>query len=130
MKLTVLALSVASVLLAGSAFGSSHREGPEITKFPKVDNTDVYAFRSYEPGRDNSVTILANFQPFQDPYGGPQYFLMDQQAVYDVHIDNNGDAMPDITYEFRFFNQVKGQTVPVNGVPVFNPLAYIAPVRD
>jgi len=129
MKLTVLALSVASVLLAGSAIGSSHREGPEITKFPKIDNTDVYAFRSYEGGRDNSVTILANFQPFQD-IGGPNYYLMDQQAVYDVHIDNNGDALPDITYEFRFFNQYRNQTVLVNGVPVLNPLTNIAPVTE
>ena len=130
MKFTVLALSVASVLLAGSAIGSSHREGPEITKFPKIDNTDVYAFRSYEGGRDNSVTILANFQPFQDPYGGPNYFLMDEQAVYDIHIDNNGDAIPDITYEYRFFNQFQNKTIPVNGVNVAIPLSNIAPVRD
>jgi len=130
MKRTLIALAVASTMLAGVAIGSSHREGPEITKFPKLDNTDVYAFRSYEPGRSDAVTILTNFQPSQNPNDGPQYYLMDQQAVYDFHIDNNGDALPDITFEFRFFNQIKGQTVPVNGVPVTNPLAYIAPVRD
>jgi hypothetical protein len=109
---------------------SSHREAPGITKTPKLDNTDLYAFRSYETGRDGLVTILANFQPLQDPYGGPNYFLMEENAVYDVHIDNNGDAIPDITYEFRFFNEFQNKTIPVNGTPVAIPLSNIAPVTE
>ncbi|MDQ3038904.1 MAG: DUF4331 domain-containing protein, partial [Pseudomonadota bacterium] len=106
---------------------SSHREAPGITKTPKLDNTDLYMFRSYEAGQSGNVTILANFQPFQDPFGAPNYFLMDDKAVYDIHIDNNGDGLPDITYEFRFVNQFKNLTVPVNGVPVAVPLSNIGP---
>ncbi len=127
-KQAAIALGVAAMVFGAASMASSHREGPNITKFPKVDNTDVYAFRSYEAGRSNFVTLLANFQPFQDPYGGPNYFLMDEQAVYDIHIDNNGDAIPDVTYEFRFFNQFQNKKIPVNGVPVAIPLSQIAPV--
>lgn len=125
MKRSVLVLAMAGLVVAGAAMGSSHREAPGITKSPKVDNTDVYMFRSYETGRSDSVTIIANFQPLQDAYGGPNYFLMDDTAVYDMHIDNNGDARPDITFEFRFFNQYKNLAIPVNGVPVAVPLSNI-----
>ena len=129
-KRSVLALAVASLVFATAAMASSHREAPGITKTPKLDNTDVYMFRSYETGKADSVTIIANFQPFQDPYGGPNYYLMDDQAVYDIHIDNNGDAVPDVTYEFRFFNQFLNKTIPVNGVQVAVPLSNIAPVTE
>ena len=117
-KNLVVALGVASLVVAFAAAASSHREAPGITNSPKDDNTDVYAFRSYEAGKSGTTTLIANFQPFQDPFGGPNYFLMDENAVYSINIDNNGDAVADITYEFRFFNQFKNITVPVNGVPV------------
>lgn len=134
MKLLKLAVAVAAMTaLLGTASivtASSHREAPGITKLPKLDNTDLYMFRSYEAGQESSVTIIANFQPLQDAYGGPNYFLMDENAVYDVHIDNNGDARPDITYEFRFFNQFQNKTIPVNGVPVAIPLSQIDRVTE
>ncbi|MDQ3524516.1 MAG: DUF4331 domain-containing protein, partial [Chloroflexota bacterium] len=62
---TLKAGAVIAVLLATTApaLGSSHREAPNITEMPKVDNTDVYAFRSYEPGRDDFITLISNFQP-------------------------------------------------------------------
>ena len=101
---TALAIACATFLAGGSALASSHREAPAITKTPKVDNTDVYLFRSYEHNRSGYVTILANFQPFQDPGGGPNYFLMDDKAQYAIHIDNDGDAIPDMTFDFRFTN--------------------------
>ncbi len=129
-KKTLLAITVASVVFATAAMASSHREAPGITAFPKLDNTDVYAFRSYEAGKADSVTLIANFQPLQDPFGGPSYFLMEEKAVYDIHIDNNGDGNPNITYEFRFFNQFQNKTIPVNGVPVAIPLVQIAPVTE
>ncbi len=127
-KQTALAIGVAAMIFGAGSMASSHREAPGITKTPKLDNTDLYVFRSYEAGRENTVTLLANFQPLQDAYGGPNYFLMDENAVYDIHVDTTGDGRPNITYEFRFFNQFKNIAIPVNGVPVAIPLSQIAPV--
>ena len=87
---------------ASASFASSHREAPGITKSPKTDSTDFYMFRSYEPGRDQYVTLIANYQPLQDPGGGPNYFTMDPDAVYEIHIDNVGDAKEHLTYQFKF----------------------------
>ncbi|OWU84696.1 hypothetical protein ATO6_10110 [Oceanicola sp. 22II-s10i] len=100
-----------SALALGStaAFASSHREAPGITKQPKVDATDFYMFRSYETGREGYVTFIANYQPLQGPYGGPNYFTMDADAIYEIHIDNDGDAVEDITFKFDFKNQLGGE---------------------
>jgi hypothetical protein len=68
-----LAIAGASFLTTVPAQASSHREAPMIAGMPRVDNTDLYAFRSYEPGRDGYVVVLANFVPLQDAYGGPNY---------------------------------------------------------
>ena len=92
MKRLALPLIAASVLAAGLASASSHREAPLITEMPKVDGTDFYMFRSYEPGRDGYVTLLANYLPLQDAYGGPNYFTLDPDALYEIHVDNDGDA--------------------------------------
>jgi hypothetical protein len=98
-----------------SAFASSHREAPFITQNPKVDNTDFYMFNSYEAGRGNFVTVISNFQPLQAPYGGPNYFTMDPQALYEIHIDNTGDSVEDITFQFQFQNTLAngGQGIPL-----------------
>ena len=61
-------------------------------------------FRSYEPGRSDYVTLIANYQPLQDAYGGPNYFALDPNALYEIHIDNNGDAKEDLSFQFRFSN--------------------------
>ncbi len=86
------AAAAALCLGLGLAMASSHREAPFITTAPKVDGTDFYMFRSYEPGRDGYVTLIANYLPLQDAYGGPNYFALDPNALYEIHIDNNGDA--------------------------------------
>lgn len=130
MKRLALPLAIASLLVATLASASSHREAPLITKVPKVDNTDVYLFRSYESGRAGFVTILANYQPLQDPYGGPNYFLLDPNAVYTIHISNDGDPQAEIVYEFRFTNEYKNLAVPVNGTNVPVPLSNIGPFGD
>lgn len=91
-----------------TVMASSHREAPHITKTPKIDNTDVYLFRSYEPGRENTVTIIANFYPDQSPGSGPNYFTMDPDALYEIHIDNDGDAVENLTYSFKFTNALRG----------------------
>ena len=96
---------------------SSHREAPFITRHPKVDATDFYMFTSYEAGRAAYTTIIANYQPLQDPYGGPNYFSMDPDALYEIHIDNNGDAKEDMTFQFRFTNTNKDTTLPIGPAP-------------
>ena len=107
---------------AASAFASSHREAPGITAMPKVDATDLYMFRSYETGRQDFVTILANYQPFQDPQGGPNFYMFDPDALYEIHIDNTGDAVEDLTFQFRFKNESKSTALPVGGKQVKIPL--------
>ena len=102
MLAALAAVPMAAVPLV--ALASSHREAPNITRFPTVDSTDFYLFNSYEAGRENYVTILANYIPLQAAYGGPNYFAMDPAALYEIHIDNNGDAVEDLTFQFRFRN--------------------------
>ncbi|MDX1800536.1 MAG: DUF4331 family protein, partial [Marinobacter sp.] len=102
-KRSGLAIAMAgTVLAAGQSYASSHREAPFITETPKVDGTDFYMFRSYESGREDTVTFIANYLPLQDAYGGPNYFDMDSDAIYEIHVDNNGDAVEDLTFQFKF----------------------------
>lgn len=127
MKRTLIATAIATTMLltAGVATSSSHREAPIITKHPKVDGTDFYMFRSYETGREGFVTFIANYQPLQAPYGGPNYFLLDDRASYEINVDNDGDALADITYEFEIANIFRNIAIPVNGVPVAVPLSNV-----
>ena len=127
MQRTVLSTIIAGLLLglSSAAIASSHREAPLITESPKVDGTDFYMFRSYETGREGYVTFIANYVPLQDPYGGPNYFALDSKAVYAINIDNNGDAIADLSFEFRANNAIQNLTVPVNGVNVKVPLSNI-----
>ncbi len=127
MKKTTLAIAAASVVFAGAALGSSHREAPGISKTPKADGTDLYMFRSYETGRTAYTTILANYIGLEDAYSGPNFNLLDPNANYEIHIDNNGDALPDLTFRFKFSNNYRNITIPVNGVNVAVPLSNIAP---
>lgn len=117
----VLALG-AGVLAAAPATASSHREAPFITRHPKIDATDFYMFRSYEPGREGFVTLIANYVPLQDPVAGPNYFSMDPDALYEIHIDNNGDAREDLSFQFRFQNTNKDTQLTVGGKKVSIPL--------
>jgi hypothetical protein len=92
---------------------SSHREAPFVTENPKVDATDFYLFRSYESGREGFVTVVANYLPLQAPYGGPNYFFMDPEALYEIHLDTDGDASEDLTFQFRFQNQFQQQALDI-----------------
>src|ERR1700691_1540410 len=83
---------------------SSHREAPEISKDPVADSTDVYAFVS--PDKPDTVTLIANYIPLQQPSGGPNFYEFGDDVLYGIHIDNNGDGYADVSYEFRFRTQV------------------------
>jgi hypothetical protein len=117
-----------ALLAALPAQASSHREAPFVTTQPKIDGTDLYMFNSYEPGRAGYVTLIANYQPLQDPFGGPNYFKMDPNALYEIHIDNNGDAKEDLTFQFRFENAFKGIALPIGGQNVPIPLTQAGQV--
>jgi hypothetical protein len=103
-----------------SATASSHREAPLIADDPAADNTDVYAFVS--PDKPSTVTIIANYYPFQDPAGGPNYYRFDPTVRYELKVDNDGDAEEDVTYRFRFSTTVgNGNTFLYNTNQVTSP---------
>ena len=116
----------ATLLSIGQAFASSHREAPMITGIPKLDGCDFYMFNSYEAGRSNFVTFVADYLPLQDPYGGPNYFMLETNGVYEISIDNNGDAQEDITFQFQFYQTSRNISFPIgpagsqvtNGIPL------------
>jgi Domain of unknown function (DUF4331) len=93
---------LASVAIAPGR-ASSHREAPLIALDPAADNTDVYAF--VDPYDRDMVTLIANFIPLQRPDGGPNFYLFDPNVVYEIHVDNNGDAVEDITFQWRFVTE-------------------------
>ncbi len=98
---SALAFGGAAALLgAQSSTASSHRESPQLADDPPVDHTDLYAFVS--PDSPDMVTFIDNTWPFEDPAGGPNFFKFSEDARYNINIDNNGDAKPDITYRWTF----------------------------
>ncbi|MER7544839.1 DUF4331 domain-containing protein [Actinomadura sp.] len=105
--------AAAGLLLAGGFAGlapepgtaSSHREAPLISGQPQYDNTDVYAFVS--PDKPDTTTLVANFIPFEDPAGGPNFYKFARDARYDLNVDNDGDSLPDLTYRFQFHDRLK-----------------------
>jgi len=123
---TLAALGTSSI--SDDAAASSHREAPFITKNPKVDGTDFYMFKSYETGRAGFVTLIANYIPLQNQYGGPNFFAMDPQALYEIHLDNTGDAKQDITFQFRFQSSLAGTKIPVGNKMIAIPLINSGPV--
>ena len=112
----LLTAAAALSIQGGDAQASSHREAPFITKNPKVDGTDFYMFQSYSAdriqtgGTSEYTTLIANYIPLQDAYGGPNYFSFDPEAIYEIHVENSGDAVEDITFQFKFTNALAGGT--------------------
>jgi Domain of unknown function (DUF4331) len=130
---TVIAGTIAAA--APAVWASSHREAPSISGMPRVDSTDFYMFRSFSDARiaesgAGYVTMIANYVPLQAPYGGPNYFALDNDAIYEIHIDNNGDAREDLTFQFNFNSALDaagprtnaGFELDVGGVDVAIPL--------
>jgi hypothetical protein len=120
----VLALAGAAAFAAAS----SHREAPHITELPKLDATDFYLFTSYEPGRSGFVTFVADYQPLQAAYGGPNYFTLDPDARYEIKVDNDGDALEDWTYRFSFQNTLKDLALSIG--PAGNQKIVSVPLRN
>ena len=98
--LALLAGAFASQLGPFQAGASSHREAPLIAGDPRADNTDVYAFVS--PDDANSVTLISNWIPFEEPNGGPNFYTWADDTRYNIKIDNDGDAIADLTYTWIF----------------------------
>ncbi|MFF2367993.1 DUF4331 domain-containing protein [Streptomyces sp. NPDC058122] len=112
-----LAAAGATALAPGAASASSHREAPLISGTPQYDNTDVYAFVS--PDKPDTTTIVANWIPFEEPAGGPNFYTFADDAQYDIHIDNNGDAQGELIYRYTFKTHRKnGDTFLYNTGPV------------
>jgi hypothetical protein len=101
----LLAMSLA--FLPGASRASSHREAPLISLDPTADNTDIYAFVS--PDEPDTVTIIANYIPLEEPAGGPNFAAFDDNVRYAINIDNDGDSKDDITYEFRFKTRIRNK---------------------
>jgi len=132
-RASMLAPRLASLVLLTAlapALASSHREAPFVTEHPKVDATDFYMFRSYEAGRDGYVTLIANYIPLQDAFGGPNYFSMDPEALYEIDVDRDGDGRPELAFEFRFDRELADIQIPVDGIPVSIPLKQAGQVTD
>ena len=105
-SLLVVATAAAVVWIAPiRTQASSHREAPLISADPLADNTDVYAFVS--PNNPDRVTLIANFIPLEAPYGGPNFFKFDDNVLYEIMVDNDGDAVEDVTFQFRFRTEVR-----------------------
>ncbi|WP_351223783.1 DUF4331 domain-containing protein [Streptomyces sp. NPDC002133] len=111
------AAGVTTSLAPGAANASSHREAPLISGQPQYDNTDVYAFVS--PDKPDTTTIVANWLPFEEPAGGPNFYRFAKDARYDIHIDSDGDAQGDLLYRWTFKDHVRnGDTFLHNTGPV------------
>ncbi|MFJ8111843.1 DUF4331 domain-containing protein [Streptomyces sp. NPDC096132] len=102
-----LAAAGVATLEPGAATASSHREAPLISGQPRYDNTDVYAFVS--PDHPETTTIIANWIPFEDPAGGPNFYTFADDAQYDIHIDNNGDAQGELLLRYTFKTHTKSK---------------------
>ena len=100
LAIATVACAVAFGASAAPSLASSHREAPLIAGEPQLDNTDLYAFVS--PDKPDTVTIIANWVPIQEPTGGPNFYPFSNNAKHNVHIDNNHDAKVDLTYQWRF----------------------------
>src|ERR1044071_8535014 len=137
---SILALLLAAMIAIPAGFSANHREAPITALDHKADITDVYAFRSYEPGRSAFVTIIMSVDPFLEPANGPNWFPFDPDILYEIKIDNNNDALEDIVFQFRFVTEQRlpnlyqsiagiagGATAPSNSPAPVPPGTLIVP---
>ncbi|MCZ4123795.1 DUF4331 domain-containing protein [Streptomyces sp. H39-S7] len=103
--LTLVSAAALAGLTPGVSSASSHREAPLIAGDPKADNTDVYAFTS--PDDPDTVTMVANWIPFEEPNGGPNFYPFANDARYNIKIDSDGDGNADTTYTWKFSDHIR-----------------------
>jgi len=103
--LALIAAGSSTLLGPGVSTASSHREAPLIAGDPRVDNTDTYAFVS--PDKPDTVTLLANWIPFEEPNGGPNFYPFATDARYKINIDNDGDGKADVVYTWTFVDKIR-----------------------
>jgi hypothetical protein len=140
-RYALVSAAIASAVCSSLAMASSHREAPFTSANPTIDGTDFYMFRAYGSAATNaaavasdSVVFIANYNPLQDPDGGPNFFPLNPNALYAINVDNNGDAKPELSFQFQFTNHYKGVGLntgaTANGAPqnVAIPLIAAAPV--
>ena len=108
------ALLIAATSISG-VLASSHREAPLISGDPAADNTDLWAFVT--PGATNTLTIIASYQPFEEPAGGPNFFPFSDDVRYAIHVDNDGNGRSDVTYSFKFKELVQPKNA--FGIPTY-----------
>ena len=113
--LAVMAAVAASAFAVSLSFGSSHREAPSIALDPTADNTDLYAFKANDA--PNDLTIVANWIPFEDPAGGPNFYRFDDNADYYINIDNTGTGKPAIRYKFKFKTHTRNGNTFLDALP-------------
>ena len=115
-----LAATLALVTVVGAlapSGASSHREALQISQDPVADNTDTYAFVS--PDKPDTVTLVGNWIPLEEPAGGPNFHNFGDDVKYTLNVDNDGDAVDDIVWEFRFSTKVQnGNTFLYNTGPI------------
>lgn len=121
-------LAVTAATLPMLSLASSHREAPFIAGMPRVDGTDFYMFRSYEPGREGYVTLIANYIPFENPAGGPNFYPLDSHAIYTIDINNDGSGNANIAFRFHFSTMNKNLAVTAGNQSVPIPLINDGPV--
>ncbi len=117
-RLAIVAALLAIGVAVPLSIGSSHREAPLTSIDPTGDDTDVYAFTA--PDAQHALTVVANWVPFEDPAGGPNFYKFDPKARYYINIDNTGDGRPDVRYRFRFKDHLRNP----------NSFLYAAPTVD
>lgn len=132
-KLVAMLLASFFFIIVGTLYlnlarAANHREAPITALDHKVDITDWFAFVSYEPGREDTVTFLLDVDPLLEPSNGPNYFPFDPELVYKINIDNNQDAEEDIRFEFRFTTEIRlpnvftGLVGGIAGIPTITAL--------
>src|SRR4051795_7268786 len=103
-RIALIAALIAAAIAVPLSFGSSHREAPLTSIDPTGDDTDLYSYTANDaPG---ALTVVANWIPFEDPAGGPNFYRFDDRAHYYINVDNTGDGAYDIRYQFAFHTRI------------------------
>jgi hypothetical protein len=109
----LLAVSAAAIVIGQRVYASDHQDTPEVELSPRMDINDVYAF----PGStdDRIALILTTSSPIAG-----QTASFDPNLLYQLKVDNTGDAVEDLVFQISFDDgvgaaqryQVRGPVAP------------------